>query len=161
MLVRLRLGLLEQDIAYRFGVSQSTVSHIFSTWINFFYLQFRQMSLWPPREYVQVHMPTLFKEKYPTMRVIIDTTEIFISHPFQLYPSSISDKELTRQSGLQGLLDRGDSIMADRGSCTSLSEVQHSSFPSRQLEQSELVETSITKDPRLAMYGVDQEFSYF
>ena len=34
-LVRLRLGLLEQDIAYCFGISQSTVSRIFTSWINF------------------------------------------------------------------------------------------------------------------------------
>ena len=38
-LVRLRLGLLEQDIAYCFGVSQSTVSRVFTSWINFMYLQ--------------------------------------------------------------------------------------------------------------------------
>ena len=51
-LVRLRLGLLEQDIAYRFGVSQSTISRVFTSWINFMYLQFKQISLWPPQEFV-------------------------------------------------------------------------------------------------------------
>ena len=80
-LVRLRLGLLEQDLAYRFGVSQSTVSRIFTTWINFLYHQFKQIPLWPPREFVQAHMPKLFKEKYPTTRVIIDATEMFIQQP--------------------------------------------------------------------------------
>ena len=44
-LVRLRLGLLEDDIAYRFGVSQSTVSRIFTSWINFMYLQLKQIPL--------------------------------------------------------------------------------------------------------------------
>ena len=40
IMIRLRLGLLERDLAYRFGISQSTVSRILITWINFLYLQF-------------------------------------------------------------------------------------------------------------------------
>ena len=32
-----------------------------------------------------------------------------------LYPGTISDKELTRQSGLLGLLECGDSVMAEKG----------------------------------------------
>ena len=50
VLIRLRLGLLEQDIAYRFGISQPTVSRIFATWINFLFLQFKHILLWPPKE---------------------------------------------------------------------------------------------------------------
>ena len=77
-MVRLRLGLLEQDIAYRFGISQSTVSRIFATWINFIYHQFKGIPLWPPREYIRTHMPQVFKNRYPTTRVVIDATEVFI-----------------------------------------------------------------------------------
>ena len=36
-LVRLRLGLFQQDLAIRFGLSQSTVSRIPTTWINLMY----------------------------------------------------------------------------------------------------------------------------
>ena len=149
VLVCLRLGLLEQDLAYRFRISQSTVSRIFSTWINLLYLQFKQIPIWPPKELVQSNMPRAFKIKYPSTRVIIDATEIYIEKPnipelqqltfssyknhntykgligispsgavvfvSDLYPGCISDKELTRRSGLFDLLDRDDSVMADRG----------------------------------------------
>ena len=94
-------------------------------------------------------MPKIFKEQYPSTRVIIDATEDFIQQPSlpelqqrtfssyknhntfkaligifpsgavtfvsKLYPGNISDKELTRQSGLMDKLQPGDSVMADRG----------------------------------------------
>ena len=81
MLVRLRLGLLEQDLAYHFGVSQSTVSRIINTWINFIYLQLKQIPLWIPRDLTQLNMPRCFKDKYPFTRVIIDATEVFVEQP--------------------------------------------------------------------------------
>ena len=75
VLVRLRLGLMEQDLAYRFSVSQSTVSRVTIVWINFMYLQFKQVSLWPCKEVVQSSMPKVLRDQYPSMRVIIDATE--------------------------------------------------------------------------------------
>ena len=40
VMCRLRLGLLEEDIAYRFNISQSTVSRVCTTWINLLYHKF-------------------------------------------------------------------------------------------------------------------------
>lgn len=60
VLVRLRLGLLEQDVADRFEVSCSTVSRIFTTWINFLYLKLKDIPLWPPKEIIQGSMPKIF-----------------------------------------------------------------------------------------------------
>lgn len=34
-MLRLRLGLFEKDLAHRFGISESTVSNIFRTWMHF------------------------------------------------------------------------------------------------------------------------------
>ena len=80
-MVRLRLGLMEQDLAYRFGISQPTVSRIISTWINFIYLRLKELPLWPPKDLLHGNMPQKFKECYPTTRVIIDATEIYIEQP--------------------------------------------------------------------------------
>ena len=149
VLVRLRLGLFEQDIADRFELSCSTISRIFTTWINFLYFKLREIPLWPPREVIKSYMPKSFRELYPTTRVVLDATEIYVEKPSlpdveqmtfsnyknnntfkaligispsgavtfvsQLFSGSISDKQLTRQSGVLDLLQSGDSVMADRG----------------------------------------------
>ena len=47
MLVRLRLNLKEYDLAKRFEFSQSSVSRIFTTWINYCYLHLGMLPCWP------------------------------------------------------------------------------------------------------------------
>ena len=81
VLCRMRLGLLDQDLAFRFGISQSTVSRICITWINAMYSKFKEVSIWPTRQPVDAKMPASFAD-YPTTRVVIDATEIFIEQPF-------------------------------------------------------------------------------
>ena len=78
VLCRLRCSMMENDLAYRFGISQLTVCRILITWINFLYFKIKDINLWPSR---QVNfMPKAFKDSYPTTR-IIDATEIFIHTP--------------------------------------------------------------------------------
>ena len=140
---------MDDDHVDRFGVSQSTVSRVITTWVNFLLLKFKEIPLWPPKEMVQSNIPVQFKKMYPTTRVILDATEsyieqpripelqqmtfssfknrntykgligispsgvvTFVSHPFA---GSISNKELTRQSGILDLIEPGDSVMADWG----------------------------------------------
>ena len=58
-LARLRAGLFEQDLANRVNISQSTVSEILITWINFIYFKLKEIPLWPPRDLVQMNMPKI------------------------------------------------------------------------------------------------------
>ena len=78
-LVRLRVGLLNFDLSYRFGVSTSSVSKIVTTWIQFLYLQFGTLRnrMFPSREILKLNMPPCFA-KFKDIRVIIDCCEFFV-----------------------------------------------------------------------------------
>ncbi|CAN7944911.1 unnamed protein product [Ixodes pacificus] len=52
VLSRLRVGLLEQDLAYRFGVHVSTVSRVWTFWVGFLADHLAQVSYWPSRQVV-------------------------------------------------------------------------------------------------------------
>ncbi|XP_028418362.1 uncharacterized protein LOC114543675 [Dendronephthya gigantea] len=135
VLARLRLGLLEEDIATRAGLSQSHM--------------LRSFPIWPSRKAVDNSMPASFRDMYPSTRVIIDCTEIFIEKPnsfrsqsatfstykshntakglvgispsgavtfvSDLYAGRSSDQQITIDCGILNLVENGDSIMADRG----------------------------------------------
>ena len=66
VLVCLRLGLLEEDLATRAGLSQSQMSRIFITWVDFLHSRLRCYPIWPSRESINKTMPTSFKEMYPS-----------------------------------------------------------------------------------------------
>lgn len=87
-LVRLRLGLFEQDLAIRFGLSQSTVSRITTTWINLMYHSLKGIERFPPWHIVKKYMPEVFKKEYPNTRIIIDATEFAIERPSSLVSQS-------------------------------------------------------------------------
>ena len=58
MLGRLRLNLKMKDLAFRFGISASSVSHYITTWICF---------LWTPSvEQVLGTLPHSFRQQFPT-----------------------------------------------------------------------------------------------
>ena len=81
-LCRLRCGLLEQDLAYRFNISQSTVPRIFTAWINFLHHKFREIPIWPSQDQVRKTIPEQFKHQYPSQhtyyhqcnRIVYSTT---------------------------------------------------------------------------------------
>ena len=64
-LMRLRLNLPVQDLAYRFGIHASTVSRTFQACIQ-------TIVHWPDRENLLLTMPICFKENFPSCAVIID-----------------------------------------------------------------------------------------
>ncbi|KAH8021437.1 hypothetical protein HPB51_015617 [Rhipicephalus microplus] len=104
VLVRLRLGLFEDDLAHRFCIAQSTVSRICTSWINFLYAKLGLLPLWAPRRVVDATMPPEFKEKYSSTRVILDATEIQCEVPSSLCLQSTTYSPYKSSNTFKGLI---------------------------------------------------------
>ena len=74
VMCRLRQGIPEEQLSHLLDISTSTVSRIFISWINFMYLRLGQLNIWPTRQVIIETMPEDFKQKYSSIRVIIDCT---------------------------------------------------------------------------------------
>ncbi|XP_069136298.1 uncharacterized protein [Argopecten irradians] len=90
VLMRLRLGLLVADLSDRFLISEGTFSKYFSTWIVFLRKELDFLNPFPSRDIIDRIMPTSFRLKYPSVRVIIDCTEIFIQRSSSLLNQSMT-----------------------------------------------------------------------
>ena len=80
VLMRLRLGLLLTDLAYRFGVSTAVVGRIWNHWLPIMARELSVLIYWPDKVQIQGAMPVRYKE-LPNLRAIIDCTEFFIQSP--------------------------------------------------------------------------------
>ena len=84
VLMKLRLNLPNQDIAYRFGIHQSSVSRNFRKWIDVMYIRLKPLIKWPEREDLLKTMPLDFKNTFQKCVIIIDCCEVFCERPTSL-----------------------------------------------------------------------------
>lgn len=88
-LMKLKCNFPVQDLAYRFGVSDSTVSRIFDKWLHAAFWRLKSQIVWPSRRDIQSTMPQAFFDSFgPKVAVIIDCFEIKIERPSSLLPRS-------------------------------------------------------------------------
>lgn len=131
-LCRLKVGLLEEDLASRFAVSQSLVSQTVNTWTKFMFFRFKKLDMFPSREVVELHKPECFSKKYKSTTLIIDATEIYIEQPsnpeaqqvtFSTYKNSNTLKALV------GIVPKGSVCFVSElyGGCISDKEITQKS----------------------------------
>ena len=149
-MMKLRLNLGLQDLAYRLRVHLSTMVRRYHEMLHMLYTRLKFLITWPERENLRKTMPLCFRAVYGVKVVaIIDCYEIKIEKPSNLvarsatwsqykqsntvkillamspqgvttfvsdsYGGRVSDKYLTRDSGMLKKLLPGDILLADRG----------------------------------------------
>ncbi|XP_064475831.1 uncharacterized protein LOC135389729 [Ornithodoros turicata] len=110
VLTRLRVGLLEQDLAYRYSTSVAYISELCSFWVEFLCEYLDKTPIWPSRDIVDEFMPEVFRESYPSTRVILDCTELYIETPsdFRVQSDTYSTyKSHNTAKGLIGIAPNG------------------------------------------------------
>ena len=94
VLMRLWLGLQEQDLQYRFKLSSvGRVSKLFTAWMPFLARILSPVLMpWPSRKKVQKNMPPAFKalKKYRKVRIILDCSEFEMESPSSLALNAMS-----------------------------------------------------------------------
>ena len=103
-LCRLRQGFPEQDLATRFHISQSTVSRICVTWVNFLYYMLGTLPIWPTRKTMDELMPDCFKCMFPGTRVISDCTEIPVQKPSSKVLNAVTYSHYKGNTTFKGLI---------------------------------------------------------
>ncbi|XP_044740315.1 uncharacterized protein LOC123301570 isoform X2 [Chrysoperla carnea] len=83
VLLRLRMGYLTEDLAYKFDISTGFVSKICTTWIYFLYNEFTTQLkpfMFPSRKTIAETLPKIFRS-IKNIRVIVDCVEFFCQSP--------------------------------------------------------------------------------
>ena len=105
-LMRLRLGLVNEDIADRFGISPTLSSRIFTTWMRVLSkLLGHALITWLPEEAVLSNLPGVFiKAGYKRCRVMLDWTEVFIERPKSLINQACTWSEYKHHNAIKFLV---------------------------------------------------------
>lgn len=103
MMMRLRMGLLQEHLADIFKVSQSTVSRTLLTWTNFLYDHAKGLIPWPTQQQIIWNLPRAFTD-FPNTQIILDCTEFFIQKPSSLLAQNLTWSEYKHNNTVKVLI---------------------------------------------------------
>ena len=82
-LVRLKVGLLTEDLAHRYNISTSSVSSFVTSWVTLMFTDLKLICSLPSNNVTSYHQSTAMKT-FNDVRVILDCTELFVQNPHKL-----------------------------------------------------------------------------
>ena len=83
-LIKLWLNLGDQDLAYRFSISQPSVSRYIAKWLDLLSTKMSFLIHWPDKQELIKTMPSDFRKHFKKYVIIINCFEIFIKRPTSL-----------------------------------------------------------------------------
>ena len=123
VLMKLRHGYVNKDLALRFNTNVTNISNIFRTYLKALSDILKNFIVWPEREALRRNIPSSFKN----FKNCVCTIDCNIKYLVGITPSGTvsflsagwggraSDKEITRNSGFLDKVTFGDCVLADRG----------------------------------------------
>lgn len=139
-LMKLKLGLCDTDLAYRFGIAESSVTRICQKWLPALAVLLNPLIIWPNARVTTKCKPGFFKGKFRKCRCIIDCPEFvverFVSDEIKQqsvvkyfasitpagavsflspgFSNAIPDARIIQESGFAQLVEPQDEILANR-----------------------------------------------
>lgn len=155
-LMRLKLNLSLQDLAYRFGISTATASRVFNKLISILHLRLQFLIEWPEREILRATMPMDFRNSFGNqIAVIIDCFEVFVERPSNLLARAQSWSSYKHHNTVKFLIG-----IAPQGYITFISDAWGGRVSDKHLtEKSKILENLLPGDVVLADRGFNIEES--
>ena len=100
--MRLRLGLLNEDIADRFGISPTLSSRVFTTWVRV--LLGHALITWLPPEVVRSNLPGVFINVRYKICIILDCAKVFTERPKSLINQACTWSEYKHHNTIKFLV---------------------------------------------------------
>ena len=80
IMMRLRLGLLQEDLAWRFQVSDTTVSKVVTTWTTLLSKEFSCLIIWPSKGQIYANLPICFKKCIQRQVLLLTALKFLCKH---------------------------------------------------------------------------------